>query len=232
MHIDIHIDKYIRYTCIQQDILYVNCLFTIRQLTGLRPHWFLPLSFSLLRFLCVTQCLAHVEAFIDFSEDELIEDGVLNQGMYTLCPRCWRKITEQSSLGLSEWDERGSEDCPRREECGCLSCLDLQLAIVCVCRSVGRRQRHQTTQKTISFRKWGEKARGTVDAFVLPSKPTSHFAHRNSTVSSTVQSNCFVCAQVSHAHSVCKGECVFVRVCAWGMSPLSLSPVVWHCQKK
>lgn len=26
------------------------------------------------------QCLAHVEAFIDFSEGELIEDGVLNQG--------------------------------------------------------------------------------------------------------------------------------------------------------
>lgn len=27
------------------------------------------------------QYLAHVEAFIDFSEDELIEDGVLNRGM-------------------------------------------------------------------------------------------------------------------------------------------------------
>ncbi|CAG00759.1 unnamed protein product, partial [Tetraodon nigroviridis] len=27
------------------------------------------------------RCLAHVEAFIDFSEDELIEDGVLNRGM-------------------------------------------------------------------------------------------------------------------------------------------------------
>ncbi|XP_036378041.1 tRNA modification GTPase GTPBP3, mitochondrial [Megalops cyprinoides] len=27
----------------------------------------------------LTRCLAHVEAFIDFSEDELIEDGVLNQ---------------------------------------------------------------------------------------------------------------------------------------------------------
>lgn len=38
--------------------------------------------------LCFAQCLAHVEAFIDFSEDELIEDGVLNQGTNTLCPRC------------------------------------------------------------------------------------------------------------------------------------------------
>lgn len=27
-----------------------------------------------------SQALAHVEAFIDFSEDELIEDGVLDQG--------------------------------------------------------------------------------------------------------------------------------------------------------
>lgn len=36
--------------------------------------------------LYVTQCLAHVEAYIDFSEDELIEDGVLNQGTNTLCP--------------------------------------------------------------------------------------------------------------------------------------------------
>lgn len=34
--------------------------------------------------LCVAQCLAHVEAFIDFSEDELIEDGVLSQGLFTL----------------------------------------------------------------------------------------------------------------------------------------------------
>lgn len=28
----------------------------------------------------VPQYLAHVEAFIDFSEDELIEDGVLHRG--------------------------------------------------------------------------------------------------------------------------------------------------------
>lgn len=41
-----------------------------------------PLS---LPSLCAAQCLAHVEAFIDFSEDELIEDGVLNRGMSTLC---------------------------------------------------------------------------------------------------------------------------------------------------
>lgn len=31
-----------------------------------------------------SQCLAHVEAFIDFSEDELIEDGVLNRGTCAL----------------------------------------------------------------------------------------------------------------------------------------------------
>ncbi|KAM9849388.1 5-taurinomethyluridine-[tRNA] synthase subunit GTPB3, mitochondrial [Aulostomus maculatus] len=31
------------------------------------------------------QCLAHVEAFIDFSEDELIEDGVLNQVDRRVC---------------------------------------------------------------------------------------------------------------------------------------------------
>lgn len=47
--------------------------------------------------LYVTQCLAHVEAFIDFSEDELIEDGVLNQGMSTLCSLFCRGITEQWS---------------------------------------------------------------------------------------------------------------------------------------
>lgn len=34
-------------------------------------------------FLCFCQCLAHVEAFIDFSEDELIEDGVLDRGVFT-----------------------------------------------------------------------------------------------------------------------------------------------------
>lgn len=32
-------------------------------------------------FFVQLQCLAHVEAFIDFSEGELIEDGVLNQGV-------------------------------------------------------------------------------------------------------------------------------------------------------
>lgn len=31
-------------------------------------------------FFVQLQCLAHIEAFIDFSEGELIEDGVLNQG--------------------------------------------------------------------------------------------------------------------------------------------------------
>lgn len=31
------------------------------------------------------RCLAHVEAFIDFSEDELIEDGVLNQVDMSVC---------------------------------------------------------------------------------------------------------------------------------------------------
>lgn len=31
--------------------------------------------------LLFSQSLAHVEAFIDFSEDELIEEGVLDQGM-------------------------------------------------------------------------------------------------------------------------------------------------------
>ena len=30
---------------------------------------------------CYLQCVAHVEAFIDFSEDENIEEGVLEQGM-------------------------------------------------------------------------------------------------------------------------------------------------------
>lgn len=31
-------------------------------------------------FFFLLQCLAHMEAFIDFSEGELIEEGVLNQG--------------------------------------------------------------------------------------------------------------------------------------------------------
>ena len=96
---------------------------------------------SLLSALCVSQCLAHVEAFIDFSEDELIEDGVLDQGMCTLCPSLdWRNMTEQSSLGLSE------ELCfsLKREGSGWLSCLDLQLAISCVCCTVGRSHRHHT----------------------------------------------------------------------------------------
>ncbi|XP_064187647.1 tRNA modification GTPase GTPBP3, mitochondrial isoform X1 [Anguilla rostrata] len=30
-------------------------------------------------YQCLNYCLAHIEAYIDFSEDELIEDGVLNQ---------------------------------------------------------------------------------------------------------------------------------------------------------
>ncbi|XP_060890117.1 tRNA modification GTPase GTPBP3, mitochondrial isoform X1 [Labrus mixtus] len=45
----------------------------LRQMSGELGHLYQDWSHRLKR------CLAHVEAFIDFSEDELIEDGVLNQ---------------------------------------------------------------------------------------------------------------------------------------------------------
>ena len=47
--------------------------------------------------LCGPQALAHVEAFIDFSEDELIEEGVLNQGTSFL-PSCVGKMWPHSGL--------------------------------------------------------------------------------------------------------------------------------------
>ncbi|XP_062412973.1 tRNA modification GTPase GTPBP3, mitochondrial [Sardina pilchardus] len=50
----------------------------------------------------LTRCLAHVEAFIDFSEDELIEDGVLNQVDESLS-QLLREIEEHLS------DERKGE---------------------------------------------------------------------------------------------------------------------------
>lgn len=43
-------------------------------------HLFLFCTIMKAVFRFHLQCLAHVEAFIDFSEGELIEDGVLNQG--------------------------------------------------------------------------------------------------------------------------------------------------------
>ncbi|XP_038858853.1 tRNA modification GTPase GTPBP3, mitochondrial isoform X3 [Salvelinus namaycush] len=46
----------------------------LRQMDGELGRLYQDWSYRLKR------CLAHVEAFIDFSEDELIEDGVLNQG--------------------------------------------------------------------------------------------------------------------------------------------------------
>ncbi|KAI3368195.1 hypothetical protein L3Q82_007922 [Scortum barcoo] len=46
----------------------------LRQMSGELGRLYQDWSHKLKR------CLAHVEAFIDFSEDELIEDGVLNQG--------------------------------------------------------------------------------------------------------------------------------------------------------
>ncbi|XP_075887327.1 5-taurinomethyluridine-[tRNA] synthase subunit GTPB3, mitochondrial isoform X3 [Nelusetta ayraudi] len=45
----------------------------LRQMSGELGHLYQDWSHKLKR------CLAHVEAFIDFSEDELIEDGVLNR---------------------------------------------------------------------------------------------------------------------------------------------------------
>lgn len=48
--------------------------------------------------LCAAQCLAHVEAFIDFSEDELIEDGVLNRGMSTLCSPALERNSSASAV--------------------------------------------------------------------------------------------------------------------------------------
>lgn len=93
----------------------------------------------------------------------------------------------------------------------------------CICCSAVRRQSHHTSQKTISFRKCREEARGTVALFVLPSKPACLVACSNGAVSSSVLSNCSVCAQVSHAHSVHESVCAL-----WGISPPSLSPAVWH----
>ena len=44
-----------------------------------------------------------MEAFIDFSEDELIEDGVLTQGM---CARLF-SVEEPSPLGFKSGEEEG-----------------------------------------------------------------------------------------------------------------------------
>ncbi|XP_035503228.1 tRNA modification GTPase GTPBP3, mitochondrial isoform X2 [Scophthalmus maximus] len=51
----------------------------LRQMSGELGHLYQDWSHKLKR------CLAHVEAFIDFSEDELIEDGVLNQVDRSVC---------------------------------------------------------------------------------------------------------------------------------------------------
>ncbi|KAF7657204.1 hypothetical protein LDENG_00030500 [Lucifuga dentata] len=51
----------------------------LRQMTGELGRLYQDWSHRLKR------CLAHVEAFIDFSEDELIEDGVLNQVDRSVC---------------------------------------------------------------------------------------------------------------------------------------------------
>ncbi|GAA6221279.1 tRNA modification GTPase GTPBP3, mitochondrial isoform X2 [Lates japonicus] len=51
----------------------------LRQMSGELGHLYKDWSHRLKR------CLAHVEAFIDFSEDELIEDGVLNQVDRSVC---------------------------------------------------------------------------------------------------------------------------------------------------
>uniref|UniRef100_A0A8C4GZT4 5-taurinomethyluridine-[tRNA] synthase subunit GTPB3, mitochondrial n=1 Tax=Dicentrarchus labrax TaxID=13489 RepID=A0A8C4GZT4_DICLA len=51
----------------------------LRQMSGELGHLYQDWSYRLKR------CLAHVEAFIDFSEDELIEDGVLNQVDRSVC---------------------------------------------------------------------------------------------------------------------------------------------------
>ena len=70
-------------------------------------------------FLCGPQALAHVEAFIDFSEDELIEEGVLNQGTYFL-PSCVGKMRTHSGSFRSQGGGGGVS--------GWFSCLDLGLA--------------------------------------------------------------------------------------------------------
>ncbi|XP_034002380.1 tRNA modification GTPase GTPBP3, mitochondrial isoform X1 [Trematomus bernacchii] len=51
----------------------------LRQMSGELGHLYQDWTHRLKR------CLAHVEAFIDFSEDELIEDGVLNQVDQWVC---------------------------------------------------------------------------------------------------------------------------------------------------
>lgn len=82
-------------------------------------------------------------------------------------------------------------------------------------------------KKPFPFRKRREKARGTVQAFVLPSKPICHVTHRNSTVSSTacrptvLSMHWFPMLTVYAKLSVC--------VCERDV-PLSLSPAVWHWQ--
>lgn len=46
-----------------------------------------------------------MEAFIDFSEDELIEDGVLNQGVCVYARLC--SVEELSPLGFKSGGEEG-----------------------------------------------------------------------------------------------------------------------------
>lgn len=53
-------------------------------------------------FFVQLQCLAHVEAFIDFSEGELIEDGVLNQGASPNLEKTQNK-TLKAHFPSTEW---------------------------------------------------------------------------------------------------------------------------------
>ncbi|KAA0707949.1 tRNA modification GTPase GTPBP3, mitochondrial GTP-binding protein 3 [Triplophysa tibetana] len=59
------------------------------------------------------RCLAHVEAFIDFSEDELVEDGILNDGkphLNLLCPLVDAGVCRlQTEMGNHLSDQRRGE---------------------------------------------------------------------------------------------------------------------------
>lgn len=113
------------------------------------------------------------------------------------------RIAEQSSPGLSEWDEKGSEDSV--STWGERSPAAFPVWIFnwpsCVFAAL------QGESKDIKLLKrqfpLGSVERRPVAAFILPSKPTCLVAHSNGVVSRTIQSS--VCAQVSQA---LRGACV------------------------
>lgn len=94
-----------------------------------------------------------MEAFIDFSEDELIEDGVLNQGV-CVCARLFS--VEEPSPALEREERRplvGQRGSLGGEKLPELPVWIVTSATVYFFCSAGTGPEHPTTQKTLSCRR-------------------------------------------------------------------------------